>query len=195
MEYIDNDSFLRRFRSPSNEPSRDREVLLQESRLDVFDAAYSSINTKNTTIHLEAEVLVDIDDELEWLNRLMRIGHFQDAKAFFESHLKEHINQPSVCVQYAEILMRMKDYGEVRRLHDKMGHVFDKLEPDWQPVLANWRLIQAVAMSYTQFEISQIRKKIGPGLHMILPLAEGDRETSTGVRCQTQPALLFMWPR
>jgi hypothetical protein len=45
-----------------------------------YDAIYLSSTNKDTTVHLEVDIVVDVEDELESLNRLMRMGDFRNAK-------------------------------------------------------------------------------------------------------------------
>ncbi|KAK3339825.1 hypothetical protein B0T25DRAFT_363831 [Lasiosphaeria hispida] len=149
--------------------------------LNEFDAVYAPPDAKDVTVHLESEMVADIDDELEWLNRQMRIGDFRSAKTFFDSHLKAHSHHPSVCVQYAEMFLRMKDYNSVRQLDERTRS--DRV--NWESeslTVANWTLIQAVAMSYTQFEVPPIHKRLGSRSGVILPISEKDRMSSTGIR-------------
>lgn len=41
-----------------------------------LDAIYNSIHSKDVTVHLELDIVSDLDDELEEFNRLVRQGWF-----------------------------------------------------------------------------------------------------------------------
>ena len=133
-----------------------------------YETIYTSATTKDVTVHLEVDVFADIDDELEHLNRCMRIGDFRSAKTLFHNHLQAHSHEPSVFVQYAEMLLEMGDYKSLALLDD--SSTFSTTRPsgglgtksDWQSLETNWRLIRAVALSRSQHELRPIWRELGP---------------------------------
>ncbi|KAK5659629.1 hypothetical protein OQA88_833 [Cercophora sp. LCS_1] len=151
-----------------------------------FETTYASSDTKDVTIHLEADVFVDIDDELEILNRLMRIGNFRGALAFFDEHLKDHRNNPLAFVQYAEVLLEMEDYKsllalDASRVHFRENDGNDTIDKsDWQTLENEWMVLRAFAMSYAQEKKEPILQHAAAALRAILPGTES--LSSTGVR-------------
>ncbi|EHA49678.1 hypothetical protein MGG_08489 [Pyricularia oryzae 70-15] len=70
----------------------------------------------NVHVQLQLPIALDLDDELGELARLRRVGDFRAAKSFFRSKLAEHIGNPYVFVQYAELLLAMEDYKALKSL-------------------------------------------------------------------------------
>ncbi|TLD33393.1 hypothetical protein PspLS_01575 [Pyricularia sp. CBS 133598] len=71
----------------------------------------------NVHVHLQIPITLDLDEELGELARLRRVGDFRAAKTFFSSSkLAEHIGNPYVFVQYAELLLAMEDYNTIKLL-------------------------------------------------------------------------------
>lgn len=151
-----------------------------------FETAYTSSNAKNVTVHLEAELFVDLGDELEWLNRLMRLGDFTSALAFFDSHLKRHIDRPSVFVQYAALLLEMDDYKSIAALDKTTPIDFREADggdddDEWQTLENEWKAIRAVALYFVQPRKEPVTRNVSPVLDEILPVS--GRLSTTGV-CQ-----------
>lgn len=61
-----------------------------------FQAVYNSSNARDVTIHVEFEVIEDLDEELEEFSRLTRMGNFREAKSFFNENLRTFINKPNL---------------------------------------------------------------------------------------------------
>lgn len=149
-----------------------------------FETTYNSSDAKDVTVHLEADVFVNLDDELECFNRLMRLGDLKSAKAFFDSHLGRHITNPSVFVQYAEVLLEMDDYKSILALDASIVGFGERddgggNETDWQTPENEWRLIWATAMFFSQEEKDFVLQHTQPSLDELLPVTES--LSSTGV--------------
>ncbi|KAF5024852.1 hypothetical protein F66182_3091 [Fusarium sp. NRRL 66182] len=117
-----------------------------------YDAAYNSTRPKDVTLHLEFDIVSDLDDQLEELNCLMRRGDFANADNFFSQHLAAHDSHPWVFVQHAEMLLEMGDFKSFHELDP--GRAFLSLEStlvgrqnvgSWFPynlaVWGNWKAI------------------------------------------------------
>lgn len=70
----------------------------------------------NVEIRLQLAIVNDLSNELEELARLRRIGDFRAAKEFFGRELAEHVDNPYVFVQYADLLLAMHDYKTLQSL-------------------------------------------------------------------------------
>lgn len=129
------------------------------------DAVYSSAEAKDLTVHLEFDLFRDLDEELEEFNLLARMGNFAAANSFFEVNLKEHMNSdPSIFVQYAEMLLMKGDFRSVllldgnpvfgsrgfsSRKHLAYSEARDPLE-------MNWMLVRASALIHSQHELHRV---------------------------------------
>ncbi|TLD17001.1 uncharacterized protein PgNI_00124 [Pyricularia grisea] len=70
----------------------------------------------NFHVQLRLPISLDLDEELCELGRLRRVGDFRAAKTFFGSRLEEHISNPYVFIQYADLLLAMEDYKSLKSL-------------------------------------------------------------------------------
>ncbi|KAI0202089.1 hypothetical protein F4808DRAFT_449825 [Astrocystis sublimbata] len=109
-------------------------------------------NSGDLTVHLTMDVEEDLENHLDEMSRLSRLGHFLPAKAYFDENLQHHIDNPYVLVQYADLLLRQGDLKGVTLLKTE---AIDKLE-DERPDSAESRilrvyfeLIRVLAKSYT----------------------------------------------
>ncbi|KAI3318046.1 hypothetical protein HD806DRAFT_512937 [Xylariaceae sp. AK1471] len=68
------------------------------------------------TVHLELKVYEDLDQRLEELSYLSRIGHFDAARKFFTRNLQDQIHKPYVRVQYGELLLLQGDFKTLKQL-------------------------------------------------------------------------------
>ncbi|KAI1148319.1 hypothetical protein F4825DRAFT_454571 [Nemania diffusa] len=59
---------------------------------------------------MDLEIHDDLDDKLEQLAYLSRLGHFNAAREFFDENLQDRIGSPYVHMQYAELLLSQGDY-------------------------------------------------------------------------------------
>lgn len=150
-----------------------------------FDTIYNSTRSKDVTIHLDFDIFNDLDEELEEFNRLGRLGDFGTAESFFNQHLKAHVTSPWVFVQYAEMLLVKGDYKSFHQLDP--GPIFHRLRTreildnsdDLAVLELNWRLLNAVALSYSRHELRPIQDELRE-LRAILPVPEniGSTEVS-----------------
>ncbi|KAF5984244.1 hypothetical protein FCOIX_2747 [Fusarium coicis] len=151
-----------------------------------LDASYNSIHSKDTTVHLELDVVNDLDDELEEFNRLVRQGLFRNAQSFFDQYLATQKSNPWIFVQYAEMLIEMGDYKSFHELnldHIVFQHGTTTLESDALEILErNWNLLQVTALSHTHFSMRQIRDQV-PTLGKTLSLSENPGSTEIRIAC------------
>lgn len=128
------------------------------------DAVYDSADARDLTVHLELHLFRDIDEELEEFNRLARMGNCAAAESFFESQLKEHMSSdPSIFVQYAEMLLEKGDFKSLllldgdsvfgrRRFPGRNDQKFESKEP----LEMNWMLIRAMALFHSQHQLHMV---------------------------------------
>lgn len=125
------------------------------------DGVYNSADARDLTVHLELDLFRDMDDELEEFNRLVRMGNFAAADSFFESYLKEHMSSdPSIFVQYAEMLLEKGDFKSLLLLDG--DSVFGKRRNDpeksesKEPLEMNWLLVRAMALLHSQHKVHKV---------------------------------------
>ncbi|KAF5565499.1 hypothetical protein FPHYL_4192 [Fusarium phyllophilum] len=151
-----------------------------------LDASYNSIHSKDTTVHLELDVVNDLDDELEEFNRLVRQGLFKNAQSFFDQYLATQKSNPWIFVQYAEMLIEMGDYKSFHELH--LDHIVFQhgtttMESDALEMLErNWNLLKVTALSHTHFSMRQIRDQV-PTLGETFSLSDNPGSTEIRIAC------------
>ncbi|KAI1111172.1 hypothetical protein F5Y14DRAFT_426435 [Nemania sp. NC0429] len=104
------------------------------------------------TVHLAMDLEEDLEQQLDEMNRLSRLGHFLQAREFFSENLQHHIDNPYVVVQYADLLLHQGDFKGVTLLKDDAIYKREGEQPDSEELRmlrVNWELIQILAKSYT----------------------------------------------
>ena len=85
---------------------------------------------KDLTVHFSLDVGVNLDQEIEALSKLSRIGDFRSAKRYFEDNLQEYIDSPHVFLRYAQMLLDMGDYGGMSSLEPFFDNMEKNLNSD-----------------------------------------------------------------
>ncbi|KAI0450094.1 hypothetical protein F5B21DRAFT_508524 [Xylaria acuta] len=125
--------------------SSDMRALLTKRQVDgIIDP---SRNT-NITIHLELELYDDLDEKLEQLAYLSRLGHFAAARKFFTENLQDQIDRPYVVIQYGELLLSQGDYKTLEQQNDPIHGRCSLKGDDITLLLAYWDLMQHYAISH-----------------------------------------------
>lgn len=70
----------------------------------------SPSSQRDYTIHLELDIEEDVDDKIQHLVRLKRLGRFHEAATFFDENLTDHLREKTVMNTYAELLLEQGDY-------------------------------------------------------------------------------------
>ncbi|KAJ3546128.1 hypothetical protein NM208_g2148 [Fusarium decemcellulare] len=157
-----------------------------------FDAVYNPTHSKDITVHLEFDVVSDLDDEVEQFNRLVRQGDFANAKSFFDDHLVAHSAHPWIFVQYAEMLLEMGDYKSFQELNPQP--VFQPLQSDASDSLKelerNWRLLKTLSLCYTQYKLHPITDELNRQ-DDIIPVPENMGSTEIRNVCLVMHVLYF----
>ncbi|KAF4449992.1 hypothetical protein FALBO_16552 [Fusarium albosuccineum] len=113
-----------------------------------FDAVYNPTHAKDVTVHLEFDVVSDLDDEVEEFNRLVRQGDFAHAKSFFDDRLVAHSAHPWIFVQYAEMLLEMDELNrqdDIIPVPENMGST-EKLRSEIPTLLALLDIFVSIAL-------------------------------------------------
>ncbi|OBS20029.1 hypothetical protein FPOA_11750 [Fusarium poae] len=151
-----------------------------------LDAIYNSKNSKDITVHLELDIVSDLDDELEEFNRLVRQGSFKNAQSFFDQYLATHKSNPWVFVQYAEMLITMGDYKSFHDLdHNQIffRHGTTTVESEALEMLErNWKLLKVTALRHSHFSMKQIRDHV-PTLGETVALSDNPGSTEIKIAC------------
>lgn len=112
------------------------------------DMDFSGIQDQDFTMHLEMDVCLDINDDIEHLSRLNQLGHFNEATCLFHERLGPHVDFFPVTAEYADLTLEQGSFGVAHafisaRLDDSAS-TFSPLE------LRLLRLLKAFAEIYTK---------------------------------------------
>lgn len=104
-------------RTPPQTPPPVEQTNIRSREVD--EVVWDVSRTKDVTMHLELDITEDLEPDLDEFCRLARLGNFQGAKQSFKDNLEQHMDDPYIFVQYAQMLMSMGDYKsvEVRCAH------------------------------------------------------------------------------
>ncbi|KAI0429900.1 hypothetical protein F5Y09DRAFT_356514 [Xylaria sp. FL1042] len=109
-------------------------------------------NSGDLTVHLTMDLEEDLEDRLDEMSRLSRLGNFSSAEKYFQEHLHHHIDNPYVLVQYADMLLHQGDFKGVTLLKDDVMYKpeGEQSNPEELRILrVNWELIRILAKSKT----------------------------------------------
>lgn len=95
---------------------------------------------------VELDITQDLELDLDEFCYLSRLGHFHQAKQFFRDNLEQHMGDPYVFVQYAQMLLEMGDYKSVKALNVP----YSLEEPENFILHTNWKLIQSISTLQTE---------------------------------------------
>lgn len=95
---------------------------------------------------VELDVTQDLELDLDEFCRLGRLGNFHHAKQFFRDNLEQDMDDPYVFVQYAQMLLEMGDYKNIKALY--VPYCLEK--PESLLLQTNWKLIQSISTLRTE---------------------------------------------
>ncbi|KAI1174741.1 hypothetical protein F4777DRAFT_370414 [Nemania sp. FL0916] len=161
------------------------------------------------TVHLTMDLGEDLEHHLDELNRLSRLGNFSAARELFDEHLRHHIDNPYVLVQYADMLYNQGDFKGVTMLKDDSLYTRDGEMPDSEELRilrSNWELLQILAKSYTLENLSGVPATLEEAVAILTDMAKGgssDRSISSieieilalTIRLSGHPVLNSKWSR
>lgn len=147
--------------------------------------------TGDLTVHLDFDIEEDLEEDFEELSHLSRIGHFTEARQFFDENLELHMGRPYVLVQYADMLLQQGDYKAVTKLE---GDAFYKLANDMPEssevklLQWNWELIQIFAKTYTSEHHHRYLTVVFEGsINILVDLAQDPDRTITTTEVSVLP--------
>lgn len=104
------------------------------------------------TVHLELDLQQDLEDQIEELARLSRLGQFAAAKDLLEGSLQWHLENPYVLVQHAGLLLQQGKFRSVTLLRGDLLRDLETKSPDSKDLhllRINWDLMQLSAKRHT----------------------------------------------
>jgi hypothetical protein len=112
------------------------------------DMDFPGIQDQDFTMHLEMDICLDINDDIEQLSRLNQLGHFNEAICLFHERLASHVDFFPVTAEYADLSLEQGNFGVAHafisaRLDD-MASIFSPVE------LRLLRLLKAFTEIYTK---------------------------------------------
>ncbi|KAI1198967.1 hypothetical protein F5X97DRAFT_139600 [Nemania serpens] len=161
------------------------------------------------TVHLTMDLEEDLEQHLDEMNRLSRLGHFLPAREFFNENLQHHIDNPYVIVQYADLLLHQGDFKGVTLLKDDAIYKREGEQPDsdeLRTLRVNWELLQILAKSYTLDSLSGTPTVLEEAVNVLTEIVKdgpSDRPISSTeigilalvIRLAGQPVLHSKWLR
>ncbi|KAI1274896.1 hypothetical protein F5Y07DRAFT_192557 [Xylaria sp. FL0933] len=104
------------------------------------------------TVHLTMDIEEDLEDRLDEMSRLSRLGDFASARKYFQEHLHHHIDNPYVLVHYADLLLHQGDFKAVTLLKDDVMYKDEGEQSNSEELRilrVNWELLLLLAKSKT----------------------------------------------
>lgn len=122
-------------------------------------------NAKKTdvTIHLEMDVALDIQTDLESLARMNPLGHYKSAIRLFNERLASHVDFFPVVAEYADLLLQRGDFGQ---LYQFLGHHLSKSQHEYKYAE---KLLMRVLRSFAQIHT---KGALLPALNMALEIRQ-----------------------
>ncbi|KAJ8119429.1 hypothetical protein O1611_g10615 [Lasiodiplodia mahajangana] len=117
----------------------------------------------------------DLEEHLDELNRLSRLGHFSSALEFFNENLRHHIDNPYVLVQYADLLLHQGDFKGVTLLNDDAIYKREgeqSSSEELRILRVYWELLQILAKSYTLDTLSGVPAVLEEAVNVLAELSE-----------------------
>ncbi|KAJ5759708.1 hypothetical protein N7520_006864 [Penicillium odoratum] len=141
-----------------------------------FDGLLRSGDQKeDITVHLNFDGAIDISDDLAYLSRLNRLGHFKIGVAFFEDRLASHVDFFPVVAEYADFLLEQWAFEKAEEF--VQGRLDDSSVTYSDEELTLLQLLKCFAMIYTKGALLAALEKVK---EMFVDLDESDlHECST----------------
>ncbi|KAI8626243.1 hypothetical protein F5Y19DRAFT_488534 [Xylariaceae sp. FL1651] len=128
------------------------------------------------TVHLSMDLQEDLEDQLDELTRLSRLGHFSRAEEFIKESLQHHMDNPYVLVQYADLLLQKGDFKGATLLKDDAIYKYEgdkSNSEDLRILRVNWELMQLLAKSHTLDTLSSATTVFEEAADVLYELARG----------------------
>lgn len=125
------------------------DLLQRQATPKNIDGVWNPHRSTDITVHLSLNVQDDLDDALERVARLTRLGDFSGARGLFDRELEGHRrDEPQVAVLLAEILLQQGDYYSIAKIDPHPIETLKRTRPndiDAQLLTVYWELIQLEA--------------------------------------------------
>ncbi|KAK7414843.1 hypothetical protein QQX98_006358 [Neonectria punicea] len=108
------------------------------------------LDPQDVTVYMSMDVTENLEDSLEELARLRRLGNFKAALDQFD-HLKPFLDQTYVRVQYGEFLLKAKRFSELDELAQKHPPTYSKDLAEM-----NWRALLWIACSSSDLDFGGV---------------------------------------
>ncbi|KAK5625170.1 hypothetical protein RRF57_000886 [Xylaria bambusicola] len=109
-------------------------------------------DSEDLTVHFMMDIEDDLEDFIDELSRLSRLGHFSTAHKFFQEHLRHYMDNPYVLVCWSGLLLRQGDFKGVTLIKDDAmckNEGAQSTAEELRLLRVNWELIQTLAKSMT----------------------------------------------
>ncbi|KAI0394420.1 hypothetical protein F5Y17DRAFT_251932 [Xylariaceae sp. FL0594] len=133
-----------------------------------------SPSSGDRTVHLAMEIEVDLEEQLEEMSRLCKLGHFSSARKFFDGNLRHHMDKdPYVVIQYADLLLHQGSFKEVILLRSAANTALYELEESLQDsnelraLRISWELMQVMASSHTHGALGDVSSILSDAAHLL----------------------------
>ncbi|KAI0487094.1 hypothetical protein F4859DRAFT_502361 [Xylaria cf. heliscus] len=149
-------------------------------------------NSGDLTVHLTMDLEEDLEHHLDELNRLSRLGHFSSAREMFVENLQDHIDNPYVLVQYADLLLHQGDLKGVALLKDDALYKREGEQLKSLRILrVNFEFLQLLAKSYTLDTLSGISTIFEEAVNILTAIGV----LALTIRLTGHPVLNSKWSR
>jgi hypothetical protein len=79
--------------------------------------------TENKHLFLNHNFWKEASSQLEQIVLLGRLGQYQEADFCFQTYLRDHLDQFSAVLEYADFLLEQRSYGQLGQFsHDRLTH-------------------------------------------------------------------------
>ncbi|KAJ5647179.1 hypothetical protein N7490_003551 [Penicillium lividum] len=134
----------------------DRDMHHQNTTFDGLSR--SGDQKEDITVHLNLGGAIDLSDDLAYLSRLNRLGHFKIGVAFFEDRLASHVDFFPVVADYADFLLEQWAFEKAEEfVQDRLDDLSVTYSDDEITLL---RLLKCFAMIYTKGALLPALKKV-----------------------------------
>ncbi|KAI1806232.1 hypothetical protein F4811DRAFT_569355 [Daldinia bambusicola] len=105
------------------------------------------------TVHLKLSAQEDIDESLEEFCRMWRMGDFVSAKRFFAENLQDHLDEPDILIEYAEMLLEQGDYNSLSRImvDTRFNRIISNArdDSDGEMLYQYWKIMHGFTTTHT----------------------------------------------
>ncbi|OJJ76865.1 hypothetical protein ASPBRDRAFT_70444 [Aspergillus brasiliensis CBS 101740] len=144
----------------------------------------SGDNDKDITTHLNLDIALDLEHELESLARLNRLGHFKKGIRYFEERLAPYVDFFPVVAEYADLLLEQGNFGHLQTFIS--GRLEDPHVEYLEEEVILLKTLRASAEIHTKGALIPALNMAKEALSYLSMKRQGRREamSSPGLKCQ-----------